>query len=139
MSRPRRGQEPRPGRNGEGGGGTDALVVRETRTRTRLARPRRYKVLLHNDDYTTKEFVVSILRAIFGHSEVTATAIMLHIHNNGIGVAGIYPYEIAETKVSEVLRAAEEAEFPLLCTLEPDEIGEWDDRDGPDGPGERDA
>ena len=116
MSRPRRENDV-PG----------TIVIRETKVRPKLARPRRYKVLLHNDDYTTKEFVVEILRSIFGHPEVEATAIMLHVHNHGIGVAGIYPYEIAETKVAETMRAAEEAEFPLLCTLEPEEIGGTDE------------
>jgi ATP-dependent Clp protease adaptor protein ClpS len=100
-------------------GGT--AVVRERETRTRLARPRQYKVLLHNDNYTTMEFVVEILRGVFHHDEVNATAIMLHIHNHGVGVAGVYGQEVAETKVSEVMRLAEEAEFPLLCTTEPDD------------------
>jgi ATP-dependent Clp protease adaptor protein ClpS len=94
------------------------------RTERKLARPRLWKVLLHNDDYTTMEFVVAILRAIFHLSEGDATAIMLHIHQRGVGVAGIYTKEIAETKVSEVTRAAEEAEFPLLCTMEPAEEAE---------------
>jgi len=105
-------------------GSTGTVVVRQTKTEKKLARPQLYKVMLHNDDYTTKEFVVEILQGIFGHPEVEATAIMLHIHNHGIGVAGIYPYEVAETKVGETLRAAEQAEFPLLCTLEPEELGD---------------
>ena len=105
-------------------GKPEGAVREQTKTQKKLARPRLWKVLLHNDDYTTKEFVVEILRAIFGHDEVSATAIMMHVHNNGIGVAGIYTYEIAETKVSEVMRAAEEAEFPLLCTMEPEELVE---------------
>ena len=107
-------------------GKPEGLVRAKTKTQTekKLARPRLWKVLLHNDDYTTKEFVVEILQQIFGHTEVTATAIMMHIHNNGMGVAGIYTYEIAETKVSEVMQAAEEAEFPLLCTMEPEELSE---------------
>jgi ATP-dependent Clp protease adaptor protein ClpS len=108
----------RNGRDAEG------LVVREAKPLQKLARPRSYKVLLHNDDYTTKEFVVEILERLFDRSEVEATAIMLHVHNHGLGVAGIYPFEIAETKVSEVTREAEAAEFPLLCTMEPDELGE---------------
>jgi ATP-dependent Clp protease adaptor protein ClpS len=93
----------------------------ETKTKTQLQRPKLYKVLLHNDDFTTMEFVVDILQVVFGHSETSATAIMLNIHRTGVGIAGIYPFSIAEQKVSEVMRAAEEAEFPLLCTMEPDE------------------
>jgi ATP-dependent Clp protease adaptor protein ClpS len=103
-------------------GGAGTATVKEAKVETKLARPRLYKVLLHNDDYTTKEFVVAILQHIFHHDETSATAIMMHVHNNGIGVAGIYTFDVAETKVGEVLREAEEAEFPLLCTLEPDEL-----------------
>jgi ATP-dependent Clp protease adaptor protein ClpS len=80
-----------------------------------------YKVLLHNDDYTTREFVVMILQAVFNKSETEATQIMLHVHHNGIGVAGVYPYEIAETKVEKVTALARRYEFPLRCSLEPDE------------------
>src|SRR5262245_22804354 len=100
--------------------GGDAAIAPETATRPKLARPRLYKVLLHNDDYTTKEFVVAILESIFHHDETTATAIMMHVHHHGIGVAGVYTHEVAETKVAEVTRSAEEAEFPLLCTMEPE-------------------
>src|SRR5690349_9509186 len=100
--------------------GVGTVVEKQAKTERKLARPRLYKVLLHNDDYTTKEFVVAILEQIFHHTEMTANAIMMHIHNNGLGVAGIYTHDVAETKVSEVMQAAEEAEFPLLCTLEPE-------------------
>ena len=102
----------------------DGVVVTEPEQKTRLARPRLYKVLLHNDDYTTMEFVVEILRTIFRRSENEATAIMLHIHRHGIGIAGVYTFEIAETKVAEVTQAAAENEHPLLCTMEPDEDSE---------------
>ena len=94
-------------------------LLTERKTATRLARPKLYKVLLHNDDYTTMEFVVEILRTIFHLSEAESTAIMLHIHRSGVGVAGVYTFEIAETKVTEVTQAAAEAEYPLLCTMEP--------------------
>jgi len=104
----------------------DGQVVTETRPKQQVKRPPLYKVLLHNDDYTTMEFVVAVLRSIFHLSETDATTIMLHIHRHGIGVAGVYTFEIAETKVAEVTGAAEEAEFPLLCTMEPDE-GKRDD------------
>jgi ATP-dependent Clp protease adaptor protein ClpS len=109
----------------------DSGVVVETRTERRLKRPRLYRVLLHNDDYTTMEFVVAILQSIFHHSEASASSIMLHIHRGGVGVAGVFTYEIAETKVGEVQKAAEEAEFPLLCTMEPED--DDDDGDGDDG------
>src|SRR5688572_3701120 len=96
----------------------DTAVVTEPKTQRKLKRPQLYKVLLHNDDYTTMEFVVAILQAIFHHSEASASAIMLHIHRHGVGVAGVYQFEIAEAKVGEVLHAAEKAEYPLLCTME---------------------
>lgn len=100
---------------------TDTVVVKDTRTRKRLGRPRLWKVLLHNDDFTTMEFVVAVLKSIFHKSESDATALMLHIHRHGVGVAGIYTREIAETKVQETMQAAEEAEYPLLCTMEPED------------------
>jgi ATP-dependent Clp protease adaptor protein ClpS len=99
----------------------DVAVATEEKTRTKLKRPKLFKVILHNDDFTTMEFVVAILISIFQKSETDATAIMLHIHRTGMGVAGVYTYEIAEAKVSETMQAAEEAEYPLLCTLEPDD------------------
>src|SRR5438876_11450949 len=91
-----------------------------TATRNKLKQPPMYKVLLHNDDYTTREFVVMILQAIFNKSETEATQIMLHVHHNGMGVAGVYPFEIAETKVEKVTSLARKYEFPLKCTLEPE-------------------
>jgi ATP-dependent Clp protease adaptor protein ClpS len=102
----------------------DALVLPRSRTERKLARPQLYRVLLHNDDYTTMEFVVAILQGIFHRSEAEATQVMLHVHRNGVGVAGVYTKEVAESKVAEVTRAAEEAQFPLLCTMEPDQASE---------------
>lgn len=96
-------------------------VATEQRTERKLSRPRLYKVLLHNDDFTTMEFVVALLMHVFHHSESDAQGIMLHIHQHGMGVAGVFTYEIAETKVAQVRELAEKAEFPLLCTMEPDE------------------
>lgn len=96
-------------------------VITKTRTERKVKRPTLYKVLLHNDDYTTMEFVVALLEHVFHHSEASAQAIMMHIHRSGIGVAGVYTYEIAEAKVAQVVELAKEAEFPLLCTLEPEE------------------
>jgi ATP-dependent Clp protease adaptor protein ClpS len=89
-----------------------------TATRHRVARPPRYKVLLFNDDYTPMEFVVAILEQIFGKGPSEATQIMLAIHNSGIGVAGVYVLDIAETKVAAVHAAAEQRAFPLRAGVE---------------------
>ena len=83
----------------------------------KVERPRLYEVLLHNDDYTTQEFVVYVLMKFFRHDSDTATKIMLHVHTKGIGVAGVYTYEIAETKASQVVRFAREHEMPLQCSI----------------------
>ncbi len=88
-------------------------------TSREVKKPQLYKVVLLNDDYTTMDFVVHILETVFGKSHLEATAIMLQVHNTGSGVAGIYTYEIAETKVQEVHTAAKENEFPLQCRIEP--------------------
>jgi ATP-dependent Clp protease adaptor protein ClpS len=95
-------------------------VVVDKKAAPKLQPPQMYKVLLHNDDYTSMEFVVAVLQTIFNHSEASATRIMLHIHHSGVGVAGVYSHEIAETKVRKVLALAKEAEYPLLCTMEPE-------------------
>ncbi len=89
-----------------------------TRTRPRVERPQRYKVLLFNDDYTPMEFVVAILEQVFGKGPSEATAIMLKIHNSGLGVAGVYVLELAETKVATVHRMAEERGYPLRAGTE---------------------
>ena len=94
----------------------DELVL--TESETRLEKPRLYKVLIHNDNFTTMEFVVFILHAVFQHSEETAVRIMLQVHTQGLGVAGTYPYEVAEMKVAKVTDLAQMNEFPLLCTME---------------------
>ena len=80
--------------------------------------PPMYKVLLHNDDYTTMEFVVEVLMYVFHKSVEDSTAIMLNVHRNGIGLCGVYPYEVAETKVETVHSLAQERGFPLKCTME---------------------
>ena len=95
-------------------------VITRTRTEKKLKRPPLYKVLLHNDDYTTMEFVVHVLQSVFNHPEAEATAIMLHVHRKGIGVAGVYPHEVAETKVEKVHELAHAHEFPLRCSMEED-------------------
>ena len=89
-----------------------------TATRKKVARPPRYKVILFNDDYTPMEFVVAILERIFGKGPSEATQIMLCIHNSGLGVAGVYVLEVAETKVALVHRAAEERSYPLRAGTE---------------------
>ncbi|MBS1957764.1 MAG: ATP-dependent Clp protease adaptor ClpS [Cyanobacteria bacterium SZAS-4] len=86
--------------------------------KTKPKRPKLYKVLLHNDDFTTMEFVVFILKSVFHKNEIDAYKIMLAVHNAGLGVAGVYPYEIAEAKCSKVVELARANEFPLLCTTE---------------------
>jgi ATP-dependent Clp protease adaptor protein ClpS len=83
-----------------------------------LDEPARYKVLLHNDDYTTMEFVVYVLKTVFAKSQSDAVQIMLHVHRNGVGVCGIYTAEIAETKVQRVRDMAKKEGFPLKCTME---------------------
>jgi ATP-dependent Clp protease adaptor protein ClpS len=80
--------------------------------------PRKYKVLLHNDDYTTMDFVVEILVRVFHKTEAQATAIMLSVHNQGYGVCGTFTAEVAETKVDLVHRLAKSAGFPLKCSME---------------------
>jgi ATP-dependent Clp protease adaptor protein ClpS len=89
-----------------------------TRTRSKTARPQRYKVLLYNDDYTPMEFVVGLLEQAFGKSPAAATQIMLAIHRTGLGVAGVFVLEIAETKVASVHTAAEQRGYPLRAGLE---------------------
>jgi ATP-dependent Clp protease adaptor protein ClpS len=82
------------------------------------ARPRLFRVLLHNDDYTTMNFVVGILMQVFSKTGDEAAAIMLAVHRRGVGQCGVYPLEMAETKVADVHRRARAAGFPLRCTLE---------------------
>ncbi len=95
---------------------SDPSVV--TETEKKLKKPPLYKVLLHNDDYTTKEFVVQILQYVFHKEHTEAVQIMLHVHKKGIGVAGVYTYEIAETKVALVEQLARQQEYPLKCSME---------------------
>ena len=95
---------------------TEILVEEEKKTK----RPRMFRVLLHNDDYTTMEFVVEVLIRFFDRSVEEATHIMLQVHRGGVGVAGIYPRSIAETKVMQVSSEAERQEMPLLVTAEPE-------------------
>lgn len=87
---------------------------------SKTAKPRRFKVLLHNDDYTTMEFVVMILESVFHRNRDDAVRIMLSVHRSGIGVAGVYIRSVAETKVRAVQDLAREAGFPLMCSMEPE-------------------
>ena len=90
-----------------------------TQERTDTREPSLFKVLLHNDDYTSMEFVVAILENIFNKSTVEATRIMLNVHNSGLGVAGVYTREICETKLAVVHELAGKNNFPLRCSMEP--------------------
>ncbi len=92
-----------------------------TKTKKKLKKPKLYKVLMHNDNYTTMQFVVEILEKIFNKTNQEAVNIMLQIHNNGIGLCGVYPYDIAVTKVEIVHYLAEKNSFPLKCSIEPED------------------
>ncbi|MCA9817397.1 MAG: ATP-dependent Clp protease adapter ClpS [Candidatus Obscuribacterales bacterium] len=91
-----------------------------TKTKKKVKKPPLYKVLLHNDDFTTMEFVVQILMTVFHKKEEDATMIMLAVHMQGMGVAGVYTHEIAQEKVNRVMTEARNHDFPLLCTMEPE-------------------
>ncbi len=108
--------EDRDREDGEGDGVPGSGVSTQTRTRTR--KPSLYRVLLLNDDYTPMEFVVYVLERFFNKNREEATRIMLHVHQHGVGVCGVYTYEVAETKVSQVLDLARRNEHPLQCTME---------------------
>ena len=95
----------------------EGVAVKE---RPKTQEPPRYKVILHNDDYTTKEFVVMVLRAVFRRSDTEAHNIMLHVHNTGIGVAGVYSHQVAETKVAKTMQLAQRYEYPLQLSMEPE-------------------
>lgn len=101
-------------RGGEGGPGTAVI----TRTKPQTKRPSMYRVLILNDDYTPMEFVVHVLERFFGKDNEAATRIMLHVHNHGIGECGIYTYEVAETKVTQVMDFARKHQHPLQCVME---------------------
>jgi ATP-dependent Clp protease adaptor protein ClpS len=92
-----------------------------TESETKLEKPKLFKVILHNDDFTTMEFVVFVLMNVFLRSEAEAFTIMMKVHNEGIGVAGTYPYEVATMKSEKALNLARAREYPLLCTVEEDE------------------
>jgi ATP-dependent Clp protease adaptor protein ClpS len=100
--------------HGDGEGQTGVI----TREQVKTKKPSMYKVLLLNDDYTPMEFVVHVLERFFGKSREEATVVMLHVHQKGVGVCGVYTYEIAETKVTQVMDFARQHSHPLQCTME---------------------
>ncbi|MCC7306060.1 MAG: ATP-dependent Clp protease adaptor ClpS [Acidobacteria bacterium] len=89
-----------------------------TESKAKLEKPKLFKVLLHNDDFTTMEFVVWVLEYVFMRDSAEAVAVMLSVHNKGVGVAGIYPYEIANMKAEKAMNLAKAREYPFLCTVE---------------------
>lgn len=99
-------------------GEPDEAVVTESKSKEKLKPPPLYRVLIHNDDFTTMDFVVFVLQTIFQRTEADAVRVMLQVHMQGIGVAGIYPYEIAEMKASKATALAQAHEYPLLFTME---------------------
>jgi ATP-dependent Clp protease adaptor protein ClpS len=104
----------------DGGKDTDGAgqVGVATKTRAKPKKPSQYKVLMLNDDYTPMEFVVLVLKRFFSMDLEQATRVMLHVHQRGVGVCGIFPYEVAETKVNQVMDFARQNQHPLQCTLE---------------------
>ncbi|HEX9648459.1 MAG TPA: ATP-dependent Clp protease adapter ClpS [Alphaproteobacteria bacterium] len=105
------------GTGGSGGRGRPGTGV-VTRTKPKTKKPSMYKVLMLNDDYTPMEFVVYVLERFFHKTREEATRIMLHVHQRGVGICGIYSYEVAETKVTQVMDFARQNQHPLQCTLE---------------------
>ena len=100
------------------GGGPVTSIVTKTRPKTK--KPSMYKVLVLNDDYTPMEFVVMLLQSVFHKSKEEATRIMLHVHQRGVGICGVYSYDVAETKVAHVMDIARRNEHPLQATMERD-------------------
>jgi ATP-dependent Clp protease adaptor protein ClpS len=99
---------------------TRESVVTDPRADQEVQRPRMWRVLLHNDDYTTQDFVVWVLETVFHKPRAEAFAVMLSVHQSGLGVAGIYTHDVAETKLKATRDLAEQHEFPLLVTMEPE-------------------
>jgi len=99
-------------------GEPDEAVVTESKSKEKLKPPPLYRVLIHNDDFTTMDFVVFVLQTIFQRTESDAVRVMLQVHTQGIGVAGVYTYEVAEMKAAKATALAQAHEYPLLFTLE---------------------
>ncbi|MDX2257571.1 MAG: ATP-dependent Clp protease adapter ClpS [Hyphomicrobiaceae bacterium] len=106
-----------PGKPGDGEDGENRTGL-VTKTRPKTKKPNLYKVLLLNDDYTPMEFVVHVLERFFNKGREEATRIMLHVHHKGVGICGVYTYEVAETKVVQVTDFARQHQHPLQCTME---------------------
>jgi len=106
------------GSSGAPGNGDDNETGLGTKTKVKTKKPSLYRVVILNDDYTPMEFVVFILERIFNKGSEEAYKIMLHVHNHGVGVCGIFTYEVAETKVAQVLELARRNEHPLQCDME---------------------
>ncbi|MBT3586477.1 MAG: ATP-dependent Clp protease adapter ClpS [Halobacteriovoraceae bacterium] len=106
--------------SGDGDSDEDEQSGVATIDRAKVKRPPRYKVVLHNDDYTTMEFVIYVLQKFFRKTLEEAQAIMLKVHKEGVGICGVYTYEIAESKSASVGKSAKENGHPLLCTIEPE-------------------
>ncbi len=106
------------GEDEDGGGPGQHQIGLATRTRAKPRKPSQFKVLMLNDDYTPMEFVVLVLKRFFSMDLEQATRVMLHVHQKGVGVCGVFPYEIAETKVNQVMDFARQNQHPLQCTLE---------------------
>jgi ATP-dependent Clp protease adaptor protein ClpS len=114
----RPGQDVRMAGEDDRGNGPGRSTGVITRTRTRTKKPSLYRVLILNDDYTPMEFVVHVLERFFQKDREAATRIMLHVHNHGVGECGVYTYEVAETKVSQVMDFARANQHPLQCVME---------------------
>ena len=104
--------------NKDGEDDTGSGVGVATRTRAKTKQPSLYKVLMLNDDYTPMEFVVHILEKIFGKTREEAVEVMLHVHRHGVGICGVFTYEVAETKVAQVIEFSRRHQHPLQCTME---------------------
>ena len=107
-----------PDRNGPDRGGDDGRTDLVTKTRPKTKKPSLYKVLLMNDDYTPMEFVVLVLEKFFSKNQDEAYHIMMHVHQKGVGICGVFTYEVAETKVTQVMDFARQNGHPLQCTME---------------------
>ena len=112
------GEPPRKDGDGDGGDSGRPGTGTVTLTKPKTKKPSMYKVLMLNDDYTPMEFVVHVLERFFSKSREEATRIMLHVHQKGVGICGVYTYEVAETKVTQVMDLARKHQHPLQCTLE---------------------
>ena len=101
-----------------GGDDSDGRTGIVTKTRPKTKKPSLYKVLLLNDDYTPMEFVIHVLEKFFNKGREDATRVMLHVHHKGVGICGVFPYEVAETKVTQVMDYSRQNGHPLQCTME---------------------